>query len=217
MDILTLILSLALVGGALTLVFYPLWRQARPPTLVDIDPPGRTLEEYEARYQAALAAVRDLMFDYEMGKVAAEDYAMLLPKTKLEAARIRRQIDQLGRQEFEIDPALDAEIETLVAQLRNDKPNGNEILHRDVEAEIEALKNTRFDACPNCGRFIQTGDAFCSSCGQSLANLNPNKNICRQCGSPVQADDAFCAKCGAALGRNLTTRKIPISPTADDE
>ena len=117
-----------LVVIALLLVGYPLWRQMRPEALFQVDRSGQTLEECQARYQAVLAAIKDLMFDHEMGKVPAEDYEILLTKSKLEAARIRQQIDLLSQSsEPELDPALDAEIEELVAQLDLNNPNGNEI------------------------------------------------------------------------------------------
>ena len=207
MDIL-LIITLALVGGTLALVLYPLWRQTRDEATFRVDRAGRTLAEYEARYQAALAAIKDLMFDYEMGKVLVEDYETLLAKSKLEAAQIRRQIDLLSQSsEPEIDPAIAAKIETLVAELKSSDQNGNEALWQDVEAEIETLKNVHLDAtCPNCGKPIQVGDTFCSGCGQSLAEVKTQRHTCSKCGAPIQPDDAFCAKCGTAWSK-LATRK----------
>ncbi len=221
MDILPLIITLALVGGTLALVLYPLWRQTRPAgsfgeTISGVGRPGRTLEEYDARYQAALAAIKDLMFDYEMGKVSAEDYEMLLTKSKLEAAQIRRQIDLLSQSTTsKIDPEIEAKIESLVAEFKNSGLNGNEALLQNVETEIEALKNIQPDSqtgfCPHCGRNFQMDDAFCSGCGQSLADVKTNKNACPECGSAIQPDDTFCAKCGVVLDSKLTTRSQKTS------
>jgi predicted nucleic acid-binding Zn ribbon protein len=210
MDTTTLIVSLILAGGVLALVLYPLWRQTRSQTTFRVDRhPGQTLEEYQARYQAALAAIKDLMFDHEMGKVSTEDYEALLPRAKLEAAEIRRQIDQFSQYPpATIDQALDTTIESLVAQLRQGQLNGNEALLGEVEAEIESLKHGQFDpqtghlTCPNCGKTFEVGDAFCSRCGHSLA-----EDTCPQCGQTFQPGDAFCAKCGTALENNITTRK----------
>lgn len=207
MDTLTIILSLVLVGGTLALVLYPLWRQPRAGTTRDAS--GRTAEELEARYQASLAAIRDLMFDHEMGKVTQEDYDNLLTKSKLEAAQIRRQIDQMNQQtDIELDPNIDAEIEKLVAQLKNSPVNGNEALLKEVDKEIEILKHAQHDTltCPNCGSIAQVGDAFCSSCGQSLENVKVDENSCPKCGTAIEPDDAFCAKCGTELNNRLATR-----------
>ena len=206
MDTLTIILSLVLVGGTLALVLYPLWRQ--PQTRPARDASGRTAEELEARYQASLAAIRDLMFDHEMGKVTQEDYDHLLTKSKLEAAQIRRQIDQMSQNEVDVDPNIDAEIEKLVTQLKTSPANENESLLKEVDKEIEILKHAQHDTltCPNCGSIAQVGDAFCSSCGQSLENVKINENICPECGASIEPDDAFCAKCGTELNSKLTTR-----------
>jgi hypothetical protein len=214
MDALTLITITALIGGTLALIFYPLWQQTRPDAIVRLDRSGQTLEEVEARYQALLDAIRDLMFDYEMGKVSTEDYETLLNRTKLEAAGVRRHIDQLKRSSTEaIDAALEAEIETLIAQTSPAGLNGHEPLLREVETEIELLKQVkpgqptdhapRFSQdgliCPQCAQPVQSGDAFCARCGHSLAELEVKENICPECGYEYQPDDAFCARCGMAL------------------
>jgi predicted RNA-binding Zn-ribbon protein involved in translation (DUF1610 family) len=149
------------------------------------------------------------MFDHEMGKVTQDDYDALLTKSKLEAARIRRQIDQISQStEVDLDPNIDAEIEKLVTQLKNSPANGNEALLKEIDKEIEILKHARHDTltCPNCGSIAQVDDAFCSSCGQSLENVKINEHTCPECGGPIQADDAFCAKCGMELDNNITTR-----------
>lgn len=214
MDALTLIIIAALIGGALALIFYPLWQQTRAEAMFRLDRSGQTLEEYEARYQALLAAIQDLMFDYEMGKVSSEDYETLLNRTKLEAANVRRHIDQLNRSSTEvIDAALEAEIEALIAQTSPAGLNGKETLLREVEAEIELLKQVkpeqptdhapRFSRdgliCPQCAQPVRSGDVFCARCGQSLAELEVKENICPECGYEYQPDDAFCARCGTTL------------------
>jgi RNA polymerase subunit RPABC4/transcription elongation factor Spt4 len=217
MDVLSPVIIVILIGGALTLIFYPLWQQTRPETILRVNRPGQTLEEYQARYQALLTAIKDLMFDYEMGKISTEDYERLLNKTKLEAAEIRRQIDHLEHSTTaDIEASLDAEIETLI-----DQPSHNfetdEALLREVEAEIELLKDVKLDkqpttgladdklTCPHCHKIIQPGDVFCAHCGQSLAELETefktefDADACPKCGYSSQPDDVFCARCGATL------------------
>jgi predicted nucleic acid-binding Zn ribbon protein len=180
------------------------------------DRPGQTLAEYQARYQAILAAIKDLMFDYEMGKVSAEDYEKLLHKTKLEAAGIRQQMDQLSDGiQPDIDTTLAAEIETLVSQLRQSRFNGSEALLAEVDAEIELLKQIELGpqtlACPNCGQAFRAGDVFCAGCGQSLEAVTPEikaaeERSCPGCGYAFQADDLFCAHCGTALREEAQSR-----------
>lgn len=208
MEPLTLTLSLLLIAIAVTIIAYPLWRQTHPKafTAIDVAPaPGQTREEYEARYQATLAAIKDLMFDYEMGKLSQEDYDTLLARTKNEAAQLRRQIDRLSSDTApQITPSLDADIETMIAQARSEATTAkeNKVLLREINAEIETLKHipTNGTACLDCGTAYRPGDAFCSGCGGALpkAAAVPAENQCSSCGHALQTGDAFCAKCGTS-------------------
>jgi DNA-directed RNA polymerase subunit M/transcription elongation factor TFIIS len=189
-----------------------LWQQTRPEAILNINRPGYTREEYQARYQAALSAIRDLIFDYEMGKISAEDYEKLLAKTKFEAAEIRHQLDRVSRSATtDIEATLDVEIEKLVAQLRHNKFNSHTPLLSEVEAEIELLKQIQLTpaqmealVCPQCGQALLPDDTFCVICGQMLSPLPSDQpgimaQGCPSCGYAFQAGDAFCARCGLAL------------------
>lgn len=212
MDALTLIISLTLAAGVFSLVLYPLWQQTRLETVSQNERSGQSLAEYQARYQATLDAIKDLIFDQEMGKVSNEDYDLLLAKTKLEAAEIRHQIDRLNHSAAtDKEAALDVEIERLIAQLRSSQPADSAALLQEVDTEIELLKNIRLDPaqideamCPQCGHAFLPGDAFCAKCGQPLPKIASDEptvqaNLCPACGHAHQPHDAFCAKCGQSL------------------
>lgn len=226
MDALTLTLSLALAACAFGLILYPLWQQTRSETVLQYDQSGQTLEEYQARYQAALDAIKDLMFDREMGKISAEDYEKLLTRSKLEAAEIRHQIDRLNHSTAaDKEATLDVEVERLVAQLRTGPLNGSEVLLDEVDAEIEALKNIQIGSagvdeatCPHCGQAFLLGDAFCTGCGQPLPEVTvvePDilEEVCPTCGYAYRPDDVFCARCGQALneGPGLQPRQEVVT------
>lgn len=213
MDVLTLLTSVVLVVGAFALVLYPLWQQTRPDAIFKVERSGQTGEEYQARYHAALAAIKDLMFDYEMGKVSEDDYETLLAKAKLEAAAIRHQLDRFNHSTTtDMAAALEVEIEKLVAQLRSSKFNGHAPLLSKIDAEIELLKTVSLSSaisaelfCPQCGQSVLIDDAFCTACGQALPQANlpqpPHSPVsfCSSCGQAIQPEDAFCAGCGAAV------------------
>jgi hypothetical protein len=211
MDMIVIAISLSLIGLALSLVLYPLWQQAHHAAFLEVDPTHQTLEELQTRYQASLAAIKDLMFDHEMGKVSTDDYEALLSRTKIEAAHIRQQIDQLDMAAADapivarttadapIESSLETEIEEAISQMRRRPPTSQELL-AEVEAEIEALKDIGVErlntpVCSHCGRELRLEDAFCSGCGQAVT---PVEN-CPQCGYAYQPGDAFCARCGAVL------------------
>jgi hypothetical protein len=213
MDIFLVVAILLLIGSALLLILYPLWQQTRPQTTRQIPQAGQTLDEVEARYQATLDSIRELMFDYQLGKVSDQDYETLLTNSKFEAAKIRRQLDRLSScvPAGHIDANLDAKIEAMIAETRQNSSGDYKTLLTEVEAEIERLKNIKFDApspsCSNCGHVLSLGDAFCARCGTAVkAKISPN--TCPQCGYTHHLDDAFCAKCGAALKESITERSI---------
>ena len=67
------------------------------------------------------------------------------------------------------------------------------------EARLEALIRARKAAmasetpCPQCGKKVDAGARFCSSCGTELAIA------CPSCGKTVKAGDLFCKSCGSKL------------------
>ena len=143
MDLTTVITTLIFIGGTLLLIAYPLWRQTR--THAVIERSAQTLEEYQVRYQASLASIKDLMFDYEMGKIVPQDYEMLFAKAKAEAAQILRQLDDVSDGKITFDPAIETKIHALVIQMRDDSlsVNGNKSLLQEIDTEIERLKVTQ--------------------------------------------------------------------------
>jgi len=208
MEFLTLLIIAVLGVCALALILFPLWQQSRPNGVtLAAHASGQTLEEVEARYYAELAAIKDLMFDHEMGKISPDDYELILTRAKMEAAQLRRQLDRLTENpDLTLDPALDAKIEALINQTRTapGPVNGNRAILKEIDGTIKRLRtgrNGKTTACPECNTPFQAGDAFCSSCGTPLSNVDENNDApaCPNCRSVVRPDDAFCTECGTAL------------------
>ena len=205
MALITITIILILILGALILVAYPLWQQPRSRGIISSGLlPGQTCAEIEARYQATLASIKDLMFDYEMGKVSDEDYITLVTKSKSEAAKIRQQLDQMANSSA-ISSVVDAEIEALVATIRaTPYANGHQELLTHIDRDIDQLKtcNGHCATCCHCKGRVVIGDAFCPSCGQAQHNGHATHSLqdaCQMCGLTVEPGDAYCAGCGVAL------------------
>lgn len=110
---------------------------------------------------AALTALRDLDFDFQVGKVSEEDYASLRAQLVAEAART-------------LQDDKDDEIEALIQARKTSKAKAPACAHcgetliagnhfcSHCGAAVE-------DSCPSCGKNIKAGDVFCSSCGTQLA------------------------------------------------
>ena len=72
--------------------------------------------------------------------------------------------------------------------------------------------------CPKCGNSaIQSGQKFCTKCGQPLDNLasqsDTSSETCPQCGSPIKQGQKFCTKCGQNLSSN---KSHPVQQVESD-
>ncbi|MDM8519706.1 zinc ribbon domain-containing protein [Anaerolineales bacterium HSG6] len=217
MDFVTLIIIIILIGCALALILVPVWQsqQQLPETTTQTTQPfANRLHEYNLRYETTLANIKELMFDYEVGKISTDDYQALLKASKLEAAKTRQQIDHFTTGvEAANQFALDAKAEMMIKQAQTTSATDETAVINAVEAELKRLKATKIKkgelSCLNCGQPHQPHDAFCAGCGETIASPTSSKQIsvvsCPNCGQDVQANDVFCAKCGQSLG--------PSSPT----
>lgn len=131
--------TIGLVVIAVVAVGYPLVQEAgRRTTTAEGE---RQRAELEVRRETLYAALKDLEFDHEMGKLSAEDYAALRERYMVQAVAVLQQLD-----------ALAAEGPLVIGE--GDAPSDKVPL-----------------ACPVCHRACQPDDAFCAGCGVSLAEV----------------------------------------------
>jgi len=135
--------------------------------------------------QSALAALRDLDFDFRTGKIAEEDYRSLRQRLAAEAAAAL-QTSETSHPDWEAE----------------------------IEAAVRALRGSRYEArrvaCPQCHAPTGADDKFCPKCGTALGlTLRPEAQgaACPQCHGMIQAHDKFCARCGASLKSEV----VPVS------
>jgi hypothetical protein len=161
-----LILGTLLAVGALVFVLYPLFVEA--PKAVTRH---RILAGPTSTQDQAVAALREIEFDRQTGKLSEADYAEL--KTRY----TRQAIDAMRR---------DAGTAPIVAA-----PGvGSE---DEIEAAVRAYRAGRI-ACASCGPRPESDAVFCSNCGRYL------RDRCADCGAPVDALDArYCVGCGNRL------------------
>ena len=159
--ILELILVAIIVVGIIVFIAYPLFTVAREDAA---ETPG-ALDGLIAQRDSAYDAIRDLDFDFQMGKLSQSDYTALREKYRARAALALQQIDALGGN------GAGKKIEEQVAQLRAEKraaPAADDAIEREV-ARLRASKSTGSPLrCGNCGTPYHAGDAFCAKCGNRL-------------------------------------------------
>ncbi len=171
----SIVLGIALLGVLAVVVAWP-WL--------------RPVERYRARrreanprlaYEALVASIRDLDFDYQAGVVTEEDYRVLREDLTRRAAALLQELDRRTRREIE----LERQIEEMVSALR-------------TQRRRPAAQTVGDSACPQCGQTVRPGDRFCAHCGAKLAYECPN------CGKPVAVGDRFCTDCGRPLVEEVT-------------
>ncbi len=166
--------TIGLVVIAVVAVGYPLVYGARRRAMPVVEG-ERQRAELEARREALYAALKDLEFDHETGKLSAEDYAVLRERYTVQAVTVLQQLD-----------ALATEGPSVVGQ-------GDAAPDEELEREVAVAPL----ACPVCRRAYRPGDVFCAGCGASLAEVGEGR--CPECGAEYAAGDRFCVRCGAAL------------------
>ncbi len=163
-------LAAGMVGiVALWFVLDPLMRPA-PPAPPMYEPP----DPQETAKGQALAALREIEFDRETGKLSDVDYDELrktYTAKALEAMRAEDSGSAVGVDEIE----------------------------RMVAARVQAIRGQGGVAdgvvCPTCGPRPETEAAFCSSCGRSLNGAG----ACTGCGAPLTPGARFCGNCGTKV------------------
>ncbi len=185
-----LVLGTLLALGALTLVLSPLLsgeaevraedeqRAAKEAARIKAARARRSGREEES-LDGAVAALREIEFDRETGKLSDSDYAELKTRYTREALAELRAAD--ARE------APTAPVFTPVAVLSIDESAD------PVEAAIRrARENQR--SCGVCGPRPEPDATYCSSCGRYLPGA------CAKCGTSVDlVGSRFCSGCGDQL------------------
>lgn len=130
-----LLVMLILIGAVAAIIVYPLFRRSETGAVMP------TPQAAPARTRLALAAIKELEFDYATGKIDDDDYRAL--RARYDA----RAVDALEHPEP-----------------RNAGPQPTtEDVSAQLEAEIRAARGRRF--CTNCGGPLPKTARFCPACG----------------------------------------------------
>lgn len=92
--------------------------------------------------------LKDLEFEFKMGRLGDADFRRLEAGFKAEAAEILQKLDQLG-----VDDNLDDGIERAIAARK---------------AELVSRVKPESRVCPSCGAEAAPGKQYCTECGRRL-------------------------------------------------
>ena len=213
-----IIAGVIIVAIAVALVAYPILRPSDLAQQVSEDSQQKEVDALAAQRDETLQAIKDLEFDYRVGKVSAEDFNAFLARLKTQAAEILKRMDALQTQG---EPTLTDALEEEIASMRQGIPappapaihRGAAVregtspvevatLENELEAEIGQVRRqgsgtTSARVCSHCGHTAAPEDRFCGHCRLAL----PEKvaTVCAHCGTPRKPADRFCGKCGKPL------------------
>jgi len=195
---LSIVLAIVLTLAAVSFVAWPLVRRREytgSNVVTVVDP---ALEELLFAREVTVAALKDLAFDLNMGKLSNEDYERLDRQYRARAVGILQKLEQFEHaatnEELEqwIEDAVRAVRQEGTSKKSGDRSGGTNYLPAASSHEMRKRIVTSAK-CPSCGRSYGVGDRFCSSCGVALPQL------CSCCGGTSDHDARFCVQCGTEL------------------
>ena len=167
MGALFLILALALlVGMYISRPFFTVESEQEAPE----GKPEQQQEDHQrstllAERDRLLSALQELDFDYNLGKIPAEDYSPQRAALTHETAEALRKLDELV-------PAALEEGESADLAPAPAEPEVVEPADEALELVIAARRRSRLEKaigfCPRCGKPVKKSDKFCAHCGMPI-------------------------------------------------
>jgi hypothetical protein len=171
----------AFVGAAIAVIVaayvaQPLLVKARVNATAEDSPRERLLAERDTVY----AAIRDLDFDFQTGKLLEVDYRAVRDKYAARGVEILKELDAMPK----------------VGSQKPEAGGRKAEAEDEIEAAVRARRRARL---PSQGDEIEA--AIRARRKSPIPNVqSPPDNLnCPKCGRPIDSSDRFCAKCGASL------------------
>lgn len=182
-DVTPLVVGTTLALAGLALVLSPLVSDS-----TETESPAKVAREARRRAKpveeasdGAVAALREIEFDRETGKLSDADYADLKSRYTKAALEELRALDKANASSA---PSIAAPMVAVAILADGDDP---------VEAAIRRAKQNQ-RSCNVCGPRAEPDATYCSSCGRYLPG------DCGKCGVAVElVGSRFCSGCGEGL------------------
>ncbi len=185
----TVLIALVLSLAALAFVVWPLLKPGPAPIMVEDD----RLAELLGRKDAVFKAIKDLEFDYQVGKLSEEDYQLYDQRLRRQAVGLLQQIEQVAPMSANLDSELEAEI----AQRRR--------VLEPAAAPVSMKPVPVLAAASAAAPMAAQAPVMAVASGASVANGNTNASsdsavrFCTNCGTKLEVHHKFCANCGTPV------------------
>jgi hypothetical protein len=121
---------------------------------------GRATAELRDEKRRVLRAIKELDFDFGMGKLSKADYDQIRETYQVRAIEVMRDLDEAGS------------LHPQVAALLERKASGESLIDAEPApapgAAVEAKPDAEARACAGCGGQNDPDAKFCKHCGQGL-------------------------------------------------
>ncbi len=142
--------AIVVIAGAYVII--PLFKE--PKGNLEVELLAETeLDRLLNRKAVVYSNLKDLEFEYKMGRLGDADFQRLEAGYKNEAAQLLQRLDQLGA-EKDLDEVIEKDIATRKARLSSGAS-------RPGRAQSQSK-------CPSCGAEVPAGKKFCADCGHRL-------------------------------------------------
>jgi len=126
-----------------------------------------------AEHDRVVSALKELEFDFALGKIPEEDYPRQRQALILRGAELLKELDAY-KEKFASAKVVSEQAEQPGEQLEKKPIEASSVQRDDVlESLIAERKRKRqgkaVGFCPQCGAPIHESDMFCSRCGAKLA------------------------------------------------
>ena len=129
-----------------------------------------------AEREQVLNILEELDFDFNLGKIQKDDYALQRRELLLKGGAILSSLEELEGSIRQSQPKVSDAVERAIADRQASAASGPKqplTADDDLERMIAARKRERIEKsagfCSQCGHAIQQSDKFCSKCGATMA------------------------------------------------
>jgi hypothetical protein len=137
-----------------------------------VTPESQEASTLMAERDRVIAALRELDFDFQLGKVPTEDYPPQRTDLLEKGADILRKLDAIAPPARVPRSGERSRIEQAAAGKGNPAQANAEIADDKIESMLAARRAERGGKsagfCPRCGKPILVTDQFCPNCGKGL-------------------------------------------------
>lgn len=173
----TVTIALLISVAALAYVIWPFITNKVPPYHVEND----ELIELITRKDGLMAAIKDLEFDFQVGKISEEDYQRFDARLRRQAIAYMQQIEKISPEIAGMDASIEAEINRYRRTVNGHSKPTQAAPTAPKPAVVPApdtvgAPGEKARYCTTCGEVLSPNHKFCANCGESVTPVAVSQN-----------------------------------------